>query len=69
MATKEALRGTLMSLSEAIRERGDDPDKVFAEIRREREMLKAMGILSDTDAAISERLIDAATAAEIMNQQ
>jgi lambda family phage portal protein len=69
MATKEAIRGTLMSLSEAIRERGDDPERVFAEIRREREQLRELGVISDADAAISERLIDAATAADIMSQQ
>lgn len=68
MATKEALRGTLMSLSEAIRERGDDPDRVFAEIRKEREQLRAMGILSDADPAVSERLIDAATVADLTAQ-
>ncbi|MGT2507904.1 phage portal protein [Cupriavidus basilensis] len=69
MATKEALRGTLMSLSEAIRERGEDPDKVFEEIRTERARLKELGILTDADAAISERLIDAAAAAQIIQQQ
>lgn len=68
MATKEALRGTLMSLSEAIRERGDDPDRVFEEIRKEREQLRQMGILTDSDPAVSERLIDAATVADLTAQ-
>lgn len=69
MATKEAVRGTLMSLSDGIRARGDDPEKVFAEIQRERAMLKDMGILSDSDAAISERLIDAVTAAKVIGAE
>jgi lambda family phage portal protein len=66
MARKEAIRGGLMTLSEAIRESGDDPARIFAEIGAERATLKELGILVDTDAAISERLIDAATAASIM---
>lgn len=65
LATKEAVRGTMKSLSEAIRETGDDPEAVFAEIKREREMLAQMGILSDSDAAVSERLLDAVTGAKL----
>lgn len=68
MAAKEEHRGTTKSISETIRERGDDPDKVFAEIAAERTKLKSLGILTDSDAAISERLIDAATAAKLMNE-
>jgi lambda family phage portal protein len=68
MAAKEEHRGTIKSISESIRERGDDPDKVFAEIAAERQKLKDLGILTDSDAAVSERLIDAATAAAMINE-
>ncbi len=66
MATKEAIKGGLTSLSEGIRERGDDPDKVFAEIADERARLLSLGIIVDTDAKVSEGLIDAATVADIV---
>lgn len=66
LGTKEAIRGTLQSLSEAIRSRGDDPEAVFAEIAKERNRMKELGILSDSDAAVSSKLIDAATAAAVM---
>lgn len=69
MARKEAIRGGLMSLSEAIRESGDDPDRLMKEIGEERAKLQLMGILVDTDAAISERLIDAVTAAKIIGAE
>jgi lambda family phage portal protein len=68
MAAKEEHRGTIKSISESIRERGEDPDKVFAEIAAERQKLKDLGILTDSDAAVSERLIDAATAAAMINE-
>lgn len=68
MAAKEEHRGTTKSISETIRERGEDPDKVFEEIRAERAMLREMGILTDSDAAISQKLIDAATAADMLDQ-
>ena len=66
MAEKEAIRGGLTSLSAAIRERGDDPDKVFEEIASDRRKLEALKVLVDSDAAVSSKLIDAATAAEII---
>jgi lambda family phage portal protein len=66
LGTKEAIRGGLQSISEAIRERGDDPDEVFAEIFAERETLKKYGILTDSDAAVAKRLIDPATTAELI---
>lgn len=69
MAAKEAHRGTVKSISETIREMGEDPDKVFAEIAAERKKLADLGILTDSDAAISQRLIDAATAADMLGQQ
>jgi lambda family phage portal protein len=68
MAAKEEHRGTIKSISESIRERGEDPDKVFAEIAAERRKLKDLGVLTDSDAAISERLIDAATAGKLLEQ-
>jgi lambda family phage portal protein len=67
MAAKEEHRGTTKSISETIRERGDDPDKVFAEIAAERKKLKEMGVLTDSDAAVSQRLIDAATTADMLD--
>lgn len=67
MAAKEAHRGGMKSISESIRELGDDPDKVFAEMQAERQKLKSMGILTDSDAAVSSRLIDAATAANLVD--
>ena len=60
MAAKEAHRGTIKSISESIRESGEDPDAVFAEIAAERKTLKALGILTDSDAAVSERLVSGA---------
>jgi hypothetical protein len=49
-AIKEAVRGGLCSLSEAIRGRGDDPVAVFEEIERERKSLAEKGVVVDTDA-------------------
>ncbi len=66
MAEKEAIRGGLKSLSASIREGGDDPDQVRAEIAAEREQLKKLGIVVDSDAAVSGKLIDAATTAKII---
>lgn len=66
MAEKEAIRGGLKSLSASIREQGDDPDKVRAEIKAERDALKELGILVDSDAAVDSKLIDAAAAAKIL---
>lgn len=66
MAEKEAIRGGLKSLSASIREQGDDPDLVFAEIAQDRQKLKDLGVLVDSDAAVSDKLIDAATAAKIL---
>jgi len=69
LGTKEAIRGGLQSISEAIRERGDDPDEVFLEMYQEREKLKGYGILTDSDAAVAKRLIDAATTAELITPE
>ena len=69
MAAKEAHRGTVKSISETIREMGEDPDTVFAEIAAERKKLKELDILTDSDAAVSQRLIDAGTAAQMIGQE
>lgn len=66
LGTKESIRGGMQSISEAIRERGDDPDEVFQEMFDEREKLKGFGILTDCDAAVAKRLIDPATTAELI---
>lgn len=66
MAEKEAVRGGMKSLSASIREQGDDPDETFDQIAAERRKLKELGILTDSDAAVSSKLIDAATAATIL---
>lgn len=66
MAEKEAIRGGLKSLSSSIREAGDDPDQVRAEIAAEREALQSLGIVVDSDAAVSSKLLDAATTAKII---
>lgn len=53
-ADKEEIRAGLTSLSEKLRERGYDPATVFAEIKTERELMKVLGIVSDTDATVSD---------------
>jgi lambda family phage portal protein len=63
-AAKEETRGGSMSLSEVIRERGDDPDEVFAEIAAERKKLADLGIVVDSDAAVPKAGGPAADAAE-----
>lgn len=66
IAGKEAVRGCRKSLSELIRENGDDPQRVFAEIAAERKQLRDLGVIADSDASVSERLIDVATASKII---
>lgn len=46
-ATKEEIRACLKSISAALRERGYNPDKVFAEIAAEREKLQKLGLNPD----------------------
>lgn len=53
-ASKESMRAGVVSLSETIRERGYDPDEVFAEIEKERKELAAKGIVVDSDAKVTE---------------
>ena len=45
----EAVRGGLMSLSEAIRRSGYEPGEVMAEIARDAQMLDELGLILDTD--------------------
>ena len=45
----EAVRGGLMSLSEAIRRSGYEPGEVMAEIARDAAMLDELGLILDTD--------------------
>lgn len=49
-ADKEELGGGLASLSEKIRARGEDPEKVFKEIAEERRKLAELGIVVDFGA-------------------
>lgn len=48
-ANELAIKLNLKSRSQIIREQGDDPESVFREIQREREMLTTMGIPIDTE--------------------
>ena len=50
-ASKEEIKGGIQSLSEKIRERGYDPDEVFAEMASDRQKLAKLGIKVDTDIA------------------
>lgn len=50
-AIKEEIRGGLKSHSGALRERGEDPDKIFGELAEDRKKLKALGVTVDTDPA------------------
>ncbi len=49
LAYQRLVRSTLISLSEAIRERGYDPDELLAEIAADQKKLDALGIVSDSD--------------------
>lgn len=49
-ATKTRVRAGLCSLSEAIRESGDDPDDVFEEIQSDQELIDQLGIVVECDA-------------------
>ncbi len=58
-ATATEIRTGLSSLSEKLRERGMDPDSVFAEIAKERQKLAALGITLDhTLSPAARALID-----------
>jgi len=49
-ATKDAVRSGFMSLSEAQREFGYDPEEVITEIAQDNERLDDLGVILDTDA-------------------
>ena len=49
-ATKDAVRAGFMSLSEAQREFGYDPEEVIAEIAQDNQRLDDLGVIVDTDA-------------------
>lgn len=67
LGIKELVRGGLLSLPEAIRELGYDPDQVLAENTEYRAALAEAGVLVDTDAAVSLKLIDPQTAAKTLD--
>lgn len=52
-AARDEVRAGMASLSEKIRERGFDPEVVFAEIEQERKDLAAKNIVVDSNAAVS----------------
>lgn len=49
-ATVEAIRAGLMTLSEAIRENGYDPDEHFAELAADAKRIDELGLILDSDA-------------------
>jgi len=49
LAYQRLIRSSLLSLSEAIRERGYDPDELLAEIAADQKKLDKLGIVSDSD--------------------
>lgn len=49
LGTVRQVRGGLKSLSKAIREQGEDPDEVFAELAADMKKAKALGLVLDTD--------------------
>lgn len=48
-ATIDAVRGGLMSLSEAIREYGYDPEEVMLEMQQDNELMDKLGLTLDSD--------------------
>jgi len=48
-ATKKAVRAGFMSLSEAIREYGYEPEEVFDEMAEDNEALDRLGLILDSD--------------------
>lgn len=49
-AARQEISAGITSISETIRQRGEDPDKVFADIAAERKKLDSLGIVSDVIA-------------------
>lgn len=68
LAYQRNIRASIMSLSEAIRERGYDPDELLAEIAADNGKLDSLGIVSDSDprkmTQAGQRQADAATPSE-----
>lgn len=58
-ASKEEILGGIQSLSEKIRERGYDPDEVFAEMAEDKAKLAALGLVVDTDASLALQMAEA----------
>jgi lambda family phage portal protein len=50
LAYQRSIRTGIMSLSEAIRERGYDPDELLAEVAKDNALLDELGIVLDSDA-------------------
>ena len=48
-ATIDAVRGGVMSLSEAIRENGYDPEEVMLEMQQDNEQIDKLGLVLDSD--------------------
>ncbi len=48
-ATIDAVRGGMMTLSEAIRENGYDPEEVMLEMQQDNERLDDLGLVVDSD--------------------
>lgn len=48
-ATIDAVRGGMMSLSEAIRENGYDPEEVMLEMQQDNKRLDTLGLVVDSD--------------------
>jgi lambda family phage portal protein len=63
-ATKEAIKGGLMTLSEAIAQGGGDFEENLAQRRREIEAADAAGVTYDTDPMKSDTVIQAELSAE-----
>lgn len=58
LSSKEEVRGGVKSLSEWIREQGEDPETVFAEIAAERKRLRDLEIVVDSDAEVATLKLD-----------
>lgn len=54
LADKEEIRAGLKSLSEALRERGYDPEAMLDEIKQDRALCAELGLVFDTDASVTD---------------
>lgn len=64
LAEKEAIKAGLKSLTQAIGETGNDRDQVFAELAKDKADLQKIGVVVDTDAAVTEGLLKLAQSDE-----